>query len=492
MFNMSTLITFWRRIQSASKSRNLWFVFCLFLGIVLLYPQASQSQTKTRNHSAKRLYSIGGTGQVYTIDAPESKNKKRKKTQKKKSKSKKAKTVRRLSRAQKAKLLAMRKQRRLKQMRLDREREDERALWSESIASSSKTRVKKRKSRTEKNLRLDWRIKLTGVGFENETDSAQLTALSFDNRFQYRLVDSLKLKSELGVRLGTGRSQSRFGEYTVVNGLKVSEAVLKYSPIPYFSIEAGAAKADSVAENLMRKSLAFPGVKETLKYKSKIFAIELSAIQAIPTSETLSNDAVDKEATPTYFSELLTLSLKPHEMIVGKAYIQHYSFQNLPSAVAEASSIHGNSVFDLGTNSSSFQYDFNGWLFGGSGALIIDNRFSIQGDLYMISNLEAPEAYNQGQLASVSLNSQFKDFDLRFEYANFFTESDATPAFYNSAGFGHTNRQGYGLSGLVSFKKLGFKLKFNYVEAQLINLTPNQSDQQQIGIQLETFYDRLL
>ncbi len=348
-----------------------------------------------------------------------------------------------------------------------------------------------KRSRTAKKLRLLWRLGLDGRSYENETDTAQLSIFSAQTKLRYRLAPSLSLRSDVSARLGTGRSQSRFGEYTPVNGFKVREAIVRWTPIYNLGLEAGALGNNSKMPNLISKG-AFPGVSQFIRFKSKYFRAKFKALQAIPTSTTLSTRAIEKEETPYFFTESFEVTVKPAKEFSLTGYVRHFSFVDLPSAVAQDSALQGNTVFEIGPNDSAFRYEFNGWAYGAESKVKLHRRFTLLGGIFIVTNSEAPEAFNQGQYTFGGARFNFKDVEISTVGDYFFTESDVTPAFYNSSAYGHNNRQGFGAKIGLKFKKLGFNLSMSYVEAQLINPTANQSDQRVLGIRLETLYDKLL
>jgi hypothetical protein len=216
--------------------------------------------------------------------------------------------------------------------------------------------------------------------------------------------------------------------------------------------------------------------------------IRVIAEQVIPTSSTLSTRTVDRETNPSFYAETLRAEVKITPDLILGANGSLFSFRNLPSQVAYESSINGNSINSRGgPNSSSFAYDFQGLLLGGDVQFQISPTIKLDFNSHFIQNNEAPETYNRAQY--IGAGSEIKtsqDFKIRTQILTYFSESDTSPAFYNSSQLGHNNMYGWGAEVSFDFINAGFNIKGKYVDSTPINEDINQSHQQYLLLQVET------
>jgi hypothetical protein len=175
-----------------------------------------------------------------------------------------------------------------------------------------------------------------------------------------------------------------------------------------------------------------------------------------------------------------------------RAAVTHFTYNNLPSAIAQESIIYGNTVDEQGPNTSRFKYRFDGLFVHGGLDVDITPRFGWWVAGSAIQNAAAPEGYRNAQ----HIKSGFKiglpgEVDVIPSFGTYFIEDDAVPGFYNSSGIGHTNRQGYAGAIETFFQRQKFKIRAEYNDADVINFNLNQSRQQSLMIGFETFYEML-
>lgn len=339
-----------------------------------------------------------------------------------------------------------------------------------------------------------------GSGFDsfaNEREQSQYFGFGIGGDFKAQLMDSLAFRAKASANVSSGYAQSRFGDNVGASGLYVDEAVLNLrafdTSIARMYVAGGALSQGVFDSSMFIGRQAFPGVKETLVFgNAKEFKLRLWAQQTIPTSKNLSTKTVDAEITPSFLTETVDLQIKPNDTFTMKAAVTHFKYNNLPSAIAQESIIYGNTVDEIGPNTSRFKYGFDG-VFASAGLDVdITRRFGWWISGAVVQNAAAPEGYRNAQ----HIKSGFKiglpgEIDVVPSFGTYFIEDDAVPGFYNSSGIGHTNRQGYGGALETFFQRQKFKLKAEYNDADVINFNLNQSRQQSLTIGFETFYEML-
>ncbi len=351
--------------------------------------------------------------------------------------------------------------------------------------------------RKSKETKFAYKIGSGYDSFANEREQAQYFNFGLSGDFRAQLMDGLSFRVKGGAALSSGYAQSRFGDNVGASGIFLQEAVMTARAVDTKFVRAyvaaGAVDQGAFEAPLLVSRQAFPGLRETLIIGStNDFRIKLWAQQAIPTSKTLSTKTVDAEVTPSFYSETAEISVEPSELMTVKAAVTHFTFNNLPSAIALESVIYGNSVNEIGPNTSRFKYRFDGFMARGEVEFQLANplRWHLSG--YALQNAAAEEGYRNAQFIQTGLRIKLPgDIDVSPMAGTFFIEDDAAPGFYNASSTGHNNRQGYAAMVEAYFKRQRFKLKAEYVDADIINFNINQSRQQTMTISFETFYELL-
>ncbi len=337
-----------------------------------------------------------------------------------------------------------------------------------------------------------------GSGFDsfaNDREQSQFFGMAVGTDFKAQLLPALSFRSKAGATLTSGYAQSRFGDNVGRSGIWVDEAVLKLRALDSRSariyLDAGALNQSDLGMRMLVDRQPFPGVREALVFGSKEqVQLKVWAQQTIPTSKNLSTKTVDAEVTPTFMTETIELKVRAADSVHLNGFITHFSFHNLPSAIATESQVYGNNILEAGPNTSRFKYNFEGVGAGGSANFHLTRNLDWQFGGYVVHNAQAPEGFQNAQLVRTNLTIRLpNDIDLIPAAALFFSEDDVAPGFYNDSIIGHNNRQGYSGALEVFFQQQRFKLKAEFVDAELINFNINQSRQQIFSIGFETFYE---
>lgn len=334
---------------------------------------------------------------------------------------------------------------------------------------------------------------LRGAAVNEEYEQAFTFGLGADLAVDHRLTQSLTTRIDVGVNLDTGTSQSAFAdEYRPVQGITLLDARLDWTPINGGLLSGGAINQRWLESPLLVGNVAFPATMISYKAKwNRVFA-QFAAEGAIPTSDATYSMPTGNDPLPTADFERVTLGLDIPRTASFQAHIGHYAFSNLPSGVALESRFRGNSVTGVGATGSQFIYDFDGIETGASATVRFNNRWRAKLDGTFLTNLGAPVEQSCAALVKLETSYQLNDKVVLTPYGQWFmSESDATPAYYNTSDLAHNNRQGFGAGLRVGLPRARLDVDGSWVYAQVITPNPFQSDFNGVVFSLRKSYDFL-
>jgi hypothetical protein len=335
---------------------------------------------------------------------------------------------------------------------------------------------------------IKWRTILSATDWKNQDEHAQTSGVMLDGVVQRSFGDSLKFKSEFFAKASSGYSMTRYGEVKPSKGIGIVDGYVQFSPIQQLKFQAGILDQGNVNAPMLLDSDPFPAVSEAIKI-GKEYSVEISAEQAIATTSSLDTKATGNEPTPGFFVEKLKLAIEPKNAVVsGNVFGGLWSFQNLPSNMAGDSDILGNTIVKI-NGKPQYKYQFEGWLAGAEGKIVFSRYVSLDLMGEMTQNTQAPETYKNSQYAGTALTIKLpRDINLSPGGGIFYAESDSGPGYFDTTELGHNNRTGYTGSLGLTFKRQGFKIAANYMDADVINATALQSHQQLLLLSFETLY----
>ncbi|MBY0314476.1 MAG: hypothetical protein K2Q26_03085 [Bdellovibrionales bacterium] len=345
-----------------------------------------------------------------------------------------------------------------------------------------------------------WKARIYGEGADLESQTAQIGGFEVSFESKYKLLENLEARADVRGKFENGRTQSFFGDLEPLSGILVREATINYKPFysDVLSGKAGIIDQDVLGMPLLMYRRAFPGVSAKVRGQwTEEFSTSVMSQALIPTSSTLSTRTVEKEATPQFNTHTLSLDYDQktqtgvHLFGLGISG-SLYEFKNLPSFVAFESQKRGNFYSQVnGPNNSSFAFPFRGWFAKAFADYRINHRVQPYISYQVIKNEEAPATYNDGQVVAVGTVIMFQNYNWFVTYENFFAESDVVPAFYNSWGYGNTNKKGNGVDTSLEFKKYNFRLRAQYYKADVLNPDGLQQNQDYFYFGVETAYDKI-
>ncbi len=330
-----------------------------------------------------------------------------------------------------------------------------------------------------------------GNFYGDEKQQEQTAAALLYTKLDYKPISFAEFNLFAGLNLLTGHAQYRYGDSAPHSGFMFKEAAVKLSPFDHFKVAIGALYVqDNPIPSLLISDFSFPGVSEELQFGTPNQHAQVFAAQMIPTSSSLSTQTADQEKTPGFFVEGIDLRAPLFSRsLIGGLYAGHFKFSDLPGAVATQSAQFGNTVHETGPSSSQFEYGFEGLFGGGELEWRAQNILKISLGEHILENTAAPLDSRYGEMTQLKIKYRvLSDLVLTPIFEIFLNESDASPAAFNSAEFGHNNMQGYGAHLRIDFPIEHFYARADYYNANLINPNPSQFSQQFFFLRFVTEY----
>lgn len=305
---------------------------------------------------------------------------------------------------------------------------------------------------------------------------------------RYQLAPWARFQFDSEVRAYASRVQARYDDDIMNSGIKVREGFFALGSDQGFEFRSGVLnQADVNSDLLISRKRAFPGIREGYTMGSRDMRLSLWAQQTIPTSYSLNTRREDREPMPSFLSETVGFKITPVSQVEAEVVATHFRFNNLPAVVAFESSALGNTVQGEVAPNNEFKYGFEGFAVGSQVCLCLTGRMQFRFGGQWLQNTQAPESANRGQLLFLETTLRLpNEVEIRPRFSTYFNESDTSPAYYNNWTLGNNNRKGFIAALDVEFKKYGFVMGAEYVQATMINSDPFQNDKQVLTISVET------
>ncbi len=350
----------------------------------------------------------------------------------------------------------------------------------------------------ERTLDLKWQFKATGSSLsEGTTASSQISNQQlFESKLnlesKYWLSDEISFDLEPSIKFQTGRQQALDGANAPSNSLALRQAAIQWLPASYFWFSAGALNQANLHSFLVADELPFPGARITLKNSFNNWDLRWVAESSIPSSNSLQTGTTQVETVPLKNAAQMQMNWQPKNYLFSKNRIGYFSYQNLPSEVAEASSLIGNTTTRLNDSQWAFNYKYQGVEASTDWQLPVASKLDLLIGASAAQNQAAPSTLNTGYSASAGLRyliSSRHDLEVGGRY--FRIEPDTAPAFYSNYQNFRTNRVGYTTMVKWHLKKQKFAVGASYSEAQVLFADPSQSRLRGFEIRLETDYESI-
>ncbi len=345
----------------------------------------------------------------------------------------------------------------------------------------------------QKRTSLRWRISTDARQWENSNERVLSAGFGITFDFSHIVNENLLFKAVTGASMRSGYVHTRFGEMSARNSIWISDGYVQGSLGSVLKLRGGIINQGVWNASQVNDGVPFPGLLEIIRFGDEYF-VQLMAGQSVPIAhEDLSTRTTGTEPTPTFMAESITIGLQPQNAWLGLSLFGgHWAYHNLPRSTARDSDVGGNTLVEVDGWDRQFKYRFEGWFAGASGQLNFSKRSYLSAHIEVSQNTQAPEAFGAAQVAGLTLTFGLpKNVDVTSGVDFFFSESDASPAYYNSTFYGHNNRQGYAVNLAANFRDLGFRIGGMFTDADVINPNPLQERQQLYMIKFETNYAAL-
>ncbi len=328
-------------------------------------------------------------------------------------------------------------------------------------------------------------LKMRGSSFSEGTDESQTVQLLINPKAELKFHEYFKLRAEVTFNLRSSRIQTRF-QNANFQTFNLNELVVIFNPEEYFELSLGAIDQRHLDSQQLITQLSFPGVMLSKSFvQTDRLQAKVKAQYTIPTSSSLETDRRESEGLPTFKTAGLELNWKPLGWLEASANVNYFSFSDLPSVVAHRSDRLGNQVTGDEPTESFFAYGFRGVAQTYNLNLKYTDKISNTFKIKTVENADAPSDRSRAQYLSLGFEFRFENFLLKPSISNFYSESNSSPAVYNSAILGHNNREGFAYGVQVELPQRGFSVAANYVQADLIQEDASQRDLKYLSIFLE-------
>jgi hypothetical protein len=332
---------------------------------------------------------------------------------------------------------------------------------------------------------------LAAKSIQDQYRQTRLASFGFGVDLTHQVLPgTMEAHIDAGALLQTGSSQALFfDEYAPYQGIYVSEAVIRWTPVSVFMLTAGGVDQGRYDAPTLLDSRAFPGAVETLRVPMGQAYFALEAEQAIPTSSTLSTKAGDEIGTPMLFIEQAKLGFERGKQFSLEGSVGYFQLMNLPRSVAHESRFMGNSVEGVANTGAKYLYKYEGLLTGGKMGLAFNRRARWDLTGSFVYNRHAPAGQNSGLHVGNAVEFVVSDkVRLTPKLDLFRNEKDSAPGYYNSAGLGHNNRVGFGGALMLELPRERFSVEGRFVQSSLLEPSPFQAGLQLITITLRKSY----
>lgn len=349
---------------------------------------------------------------------------------------------------------------------------------TENIAAETKLSLLKK-------IKFNTDLKMRGSSFSEGTDESQTVQLVINPKADLEFHKYFKLRADMTFNLRSSRIQARF-QNANFQTFNLNELVVIFNPKNYFELLVGAIDQRHLDNQQLITQLSFPGAMLSKSFvQTDEIQAKLKAQYTIPTSSSLETDRSESEGLPTFKTAGLEFKWKPLKWIDVNANINYFSFSDLPSVVAYRSDRLGNQVTGDEPTESFFRYGFRGVAQTYSLNIKYTDRISSIFKIKTVENADAPSDRSRAQNLSLGFEFKFKHFSVKPSLSNFYSESNSSPAVYNSAILGHNNREGFAYGIQVELPQKGFSVTANYVQADLIQVDASQRDLTYLSLYLE-------
>lgn len=344
-------------------------------------------------------------------------------------------------------------------------------------------------SKPQNSWKAQWRLRLSGTDTRDERSQSKLVGIQSEIKSVYKLTNYLALDIQPTIRLRTGQTQEFEGADNQDSGILLNQAAVHYLPFRAVKVSGGALNQRHLHSDLLvDRRLAFPAARAEIMSRTSQWRLSVTAETAIPTSRSLSTNTKELEKTPSLNSAGFKVQWKKAQNFGLSLNGAYFSYNNLPSTVAQGSGLLGNFIVPVSESHYEFLYEHRGYQAGLETQLPVSRHLNVKLGADYIRNTEVPEELGVGyKLFSEARLGLKRNIDLILRTEYFSMAPEAAVSFFNYRWY-ETNRNGYSAETSLAFNKERFEIGVRYIDSEIMYQNTTQSREKTWFIMLETFY----
>jgi hypothetical protein len=332
---------------------------------------------------------------------------------------------------------------------------------------------------------LSWSTGLAANRSEDDlSNQKNMFYLKFKMTLEMKINNWLSLNLAPKASVQSGYAQAM--EQIDPNGSRVDiyNASLDMRPSSYFSSSIGVLNQGTFHDELFISSRAFPALRLQAHASNKKFYSFIES--AMPTTSSMSNNSNDLNQTPSLNMGGLGVDLGSEKDVFNfKAQVNAFQYDGLPTPLATASVLQGNSGTNTTGTDYKFKYQYQGIEAFSIMKLNATRNIQLVLSTAYLTNTQAPVDKNAAWAARGAFHwSATNKMQLIPVFEYYRVESDATIAAYNDVTY-QTNRIGY-LGGLKIKYNKTVKFEISAGQRAAIIENPSQPSENVYILKVET------
>lgn len=336
-------------------------------------------------------------------------------------------------------------------------------------------------------------VELSGQSISSAPTSGAVAGATLGGRWQRLFTETFSADAELELYLETGAVRARYAEeFSPRQFARIRQARLKYQPLSFVELGAGAIDQSLWSSHLLFRRQSFPALVESARFTRGPVSLSFTMEQAVA-SDTSTRQPFGNWPTglPAFFMEELRGKYTFSEDANVQASLGHFAYRNVRGPSAFQAQFLGNSVAGTAPADSRFLYSYQGLRLGLGGESPRFGRFSLASTNEVLWNHEAPSGRNTGWRARLTPRLHFTKTVLALNAELFEVQPDATLALYQPREFGHTNRRGFLIGVEAKLANPSMTVAAEWIESRPLVTQPWQSAMTWLQLSLKTDYELL-
>lgn len=306
--------------------------------------------------------------------------------------------------------------------------------------------------------------------FTSDGANESLIKVELLGQLKWQLIDSLFVHTKTLIIGRSGHTQSVLDRTDRSSGFYVLEFYFNWKAFPNISVLHGIIEQGFLSAPLLITDKAFPSLMGEWSINS-LSNFDLKVLLQIAIANNFTEQAKrpsDIQRAPLFLTSSVFLDSDDFFNTYIKEKFTFFHYYNLPSDIAQRSSVYGNDITGLGS-SAVFKHSFLGFHNNLSFQKVLSDLWALSAGFEFIYNFLSPNTFNEGFRVYSSIYHNYREtMEVKLTGELFANQSDTSVAYYNSEIYGHNNRKGI-LAKLEShFFRSGLTLETSFVYSQPI------------------------